>query len=330
MVSKMYREGSPFTQVLPFRRSGSRAVEFKPADAIIVHNLLQVDPIKFVRDPRFFSPGADRRLFAGEYSFDFDVVGVERRWHEIYAAVARDPGKFATIPKSMLFNSQQERAAFIQFNYSRYRVNKIQALPGHSLAQKRAMLSWWKKAHVMHNTIVIANLGLELAMAKKWRGQTRLPDTDLVSEGHFALLRAINLFKVHLGWKFSTYGCRCILKQYQRTVQKHTQYTHLFPVFLEDEKTSKEQGSTEDLDRNFLLADLRRILNGEVDHSVDPLNDREKKVISFRFPLDGSKPLTLSQAGKMMDLTKERVRQLQNKALDKMKDIMEDEYLIEK
>jgi RNA polymerase primary sigma factor len=48
------------------------------------------------------------------------------------------------------------------------------------------------------------------------------------------------------------------------------------------------------------------------------LNERELKIISLRFGLDGQKELTLADIGKKFKVTRERIRQLQNSALSKL------------
>jgi RNA polymerase primary sigma factor len=60
-------------------------------------------------------------------------------------------------------------------------------------------------------------------------------------------------------------------------------------------------------------------LRGEVDGLIAVLDAREKKIISQRFGLDGGKPKTLEDVGKNFGVTRERIRQLQNIALTKLR-----------
>jgi RNA polymerase primary sigma factor len=60
-------------------------------------------------------------------------------------------------------------------------------------------------------------------------------------------------------------------------------------------------------------------LRGEVDGLIETLDDREKKIISQRFGLNGGKPKTLEDVGKNLGVTRERIRQLQNIALSKLR-----------
>jgi RNA polymerase primary sigma factor len=66
-----------------------------------------------------------------------------------------------------------------------------------------------------------------------------------------------------------------------------------------------------------LLSDKN--LRGEVDGLIGVLDSREKKIISQRFGLDGGKPKTLEDVGKNFGVTRERIRQLQNIALAKLR-----------
>jgi RNA polymerase primary sigma factor len=60
-------------------------------------------------------------------------------------------------------------------------------------------------------------------------------------------------------------------------------------------------------------------LRGELRELLQVLDDRERKIIFQRFGLDGGKPKTLEEVGKKFGVTRERIRQLQNLALAKMR-----------
>jgi RNA polymerase primary sigma factor len=60
-------------------------------------------------------------------------------------------------------------------------------------------------------------------------------------------------------------------------------------------------------------------LRDEVGELLEVLDDRERKIISQRFGLDGGNPKTLEVVGKKFGVTRERIRQLQNVALDKLR-----------
>jgi len=60
-------------------------------------------------------------------------------------------------------------------------------------------------------------------------------------------------------------------------------------------------------------------LHGQLDGLLAVLDDRERKIIDERFGLTGKKPLTLEEVGREFGVTRERIRQLQNSALTKMR-----------
>ncbi len=60
-------------------------------------------------------------------------------------------------------------------------------------------------------------------------------------------------------------------------------------------------------------------LRDEVGDLLDVLDDRERRIINSRFGLDGKTPKTLEEVGEKFGVTRERIRQLQNIALNKLR-----------
>ena len=67
-----------------------------------------------------------------------------------------------------------------------------------------------------------------------------------------------------------------------------------------------------------------------VERLVKTLRPREQEVLSLRFGLGGRERLSLSQVGKVLAVSKERVRQIQDRALQKLRDMAEQEHLVER
>jgi RNA polymerase primary sigma factor len=90
------------------------------------------------------------------------------------------------------------------------------------------------------------------------------------------------------------------------------------PISDDDSTEFGEIVGDEDAQTPFeLLSD--RNLRDEVGELLDVLDDRERKIIFQRFGLDGGKPKTLEEVGKKFGVTRERIRQLQNIALAKLR-----------
>jgi RNA polymerase primary sigma factor len=75
-----------------------------------------------------------------------------------------------------------------------------------------------------------------------------------------------------------------------------------------------EQGTIPAADFVFLRQSLRR----HIKQALDDLDEKEERVLRLRFGLDGSDPKTLKEIGEMMNLSRERIRQIEAQALDKL------------
>ena len=92
-------------------------------------------------------------------------------------------------------------------------------------------------------------------------------------------------------------------KDYSAAVEKHHTPNKLFDKNIEDDSNNKESDA-----RKKRTEVLGRILNAQ-----------EKQIISLRFGIPNGDDMTLEQVGKLLGITRERVRQIQNKALDKLR-----------
>jgi len=227
-----------------------------------------------------------------------------------------------------LMKPQEERLMFLRFNYAKRRLQAIQKQirrDGLTLARAKEFLDWHHRFEHFREYLVRTNLALVLAMAKR----TRLGDVDfaeVVSEGNMALLRAVDKFSADRGFKFSTYACRAILKAFSRTALKSTKYRTRFPVEFEPDM---EKSDWVDRRRDQVEDDCIDELKAIVNRNLADLSNVEQTVIRRRFNWEQAEesPLTLEEVGKIIGVTKERVRQIQNKALTKIRSVMEDGVL---
>ena len=234
----------------------------------------------------------------------------------------------AQVGAPQLMKPAEEKLMFLRFNFAKLKIGRIQRrIRRKGLAKKEAteLVQWYNKYEHLREYLVRTNLALVLAMAKR----TRLGDVDfaeIVSEGNMALIRAVEKFNVDKGFKFSTYACRAILKAFSRTAMKHSRHRQRFPVEFEPDL---EKSNWNEIRRDQVEEDCVVELKTIVDRNLADLSDVEQTVLKRRFNWEQneSNPLTLEQVGRIIGVTKERVRQIQNKALTKIRRLMEEGVL---
>jgi len=339
-MSRVHRTTpSPLDQVRRRHRVGVSAPTAKAASKP-AHRTLSADDEKllnqimsgeqdFIDSPAFYEKEAEKKI----YDLAPDIQKPDTSWyHPVMDDLSATKGRTVKSAQQVILTGAEEKVLFHQFNYARYRIWNIQEEIGKSTTklptadQAEEVLRWYRIADRIREQIAETNLALVLAMAKRTR-MSEVDFADLVSEGNMALLRAVDKFDAGRGYKFSTYACRAILKAFSRQGMKLSKYRQRFPTdfdpklersnFLETKRSTFEKDAAEEVKRIVL------------DNRAD-LTDVERTVIEHRFGLEsaeGEKPMTLEQVGQIIGVTKERVRQIQNKAMEKIRLELESNFL---
>ena len=275
----------------------------------------------------FRRPTAERRLvrpLPSETDLRLDVHGNDDSGLSLLAP-----------PRHKVLTTEEERELFLRLNYCRYRVMLVvRRHHGKRLGLRaaRELVQWTHEALQTRSTIVRLNTSLVMAMARRTR-TVGVELSDLVSEGNLALLRCSDKFDCSRGFKFSTYACRAIVSAFIRLSSKAARYRGQFPAAFDPSLERSDYLDRKRVDdADDCVSDLKLILA----HNSADLSTVERRVINARFVLDGPesaakpqrRPPTLEQVGTLLGVSKERVRQIQNRALSKLRTVLEEELLV--
>ena len=273
---------------------------------------LKSTPIDFMDSEEFRMENADR-VICGPAP-DYDDAGSATR------VPSGLPAYLAELCKVPLLNKPQEQYYFRKMNYLKFKAAELQKTLGArrtSTRVARRMEALLQEADSVKNLLTRSNLRLVVSIAKRHL-KPGVNFFELVSDGNMSLIRAIEKFDYARGNKFSTYASWAIMKNYARSVPaEHTR--------LDRFRTGYDEifyDSTDGRGNAFAEELVNKAQRNAIMEILGELNGRERKVISCRFGLGkGTEPETLEEVGNRLGVTKERVRQIEVRTLEKLRRI---------
>ncbi|MBX3443591.1 MAG: sigma-70 family RNA polymerase sigma factor [Planctomyces sp.] len=204
------------------------------------------------------------------------------------------------------------RMNFLKFQASRLRARLSRRRPSRAAVERMERLL--AEAAEARAIIAEANLRLVAKLARKL-GRGDCFD-DFRSEGHAILLYSIDMFDVDRGFRFSTYATHAVQRHLYRQLQRRSRRLQRETSTPADVLADSVPAA--DVDEGLPEVDpqlARRMLAMMHEH----LEPRELSILRSRFGLGGGPGQPLRAVAHQLGLSKERVRQLQNRALEKLR-----------
>lgn len=267
-------------------------------------------PIACVAHASFRRPGAAARLGKIRPEAFPSEMGVE-------SPEVADSWLLPRFARHDLLSDSEEKALFYWMNFLKWRAERTRkALPrsGHPARDIAAIQRDLAEAVEARNLLVEKNLRLVVALANKLAPAPQAMP-ELVSDALPPLIRAVELFDVSLGNRFSTYATWAARNQMIRTLQRMRGNQAVTAASDEIWERLADHRAT-DLSSDPVLNHRTEF----VEALLAQLSERERTIVAARFGLGGhAAGQSLTDIAGQVGLSKERVRQIFLESLDKLK-----------
>ena len=322
VIYNSYRRGMDVdTLAKNFQRN--RSSMYRVLSEIRAQRLLD-QPIEYIYNESFDDAAQAARIVGSMP--DADVFELHRRQMRIPKDA---PPELISNYEMPLLTKDQEQHLFRKMNFLKQRASKMLAemkLPSglinyaklrvETLDQIEASL---KDAAEIKETLIRCNMRLVTSIAKRHSGQAE-NFFELLSDGNISLMRAVEKFDYFRGNKFSTYASWAIMKNFARSIPDEKNRRERFVTGNEEVFDAAVDKRTDE--KECLAAAEQATV--KVNRLLDYLEPREREIIRMRAGLDnGADGMTLEKIGEKLGITKERVRQLNVRAMKKLRTIVE-------
>lgn len=277
-------------------------------------------PIDFIANPAFDHPADEDQAAV--------VDAVLERWQSATDSAGSSTTHLGRLCEAELLSAEQEAALFCQMNYLKCQAERIRQtidLERVEPALLDAIDGRLERARQIRDCIIQANMRLVLSIVKKFVTPQQTCD-EMLSDGILTLMQAVEKFDFDRGFRFSTYAYRSIARYAYRSVKA---------------VRSEESRMVRDADEWAFEQDEDRPASGMHDRVWSQLRERmtmllkqldrrDQFIIRSRYALGAHRKAQSFQAiADRLGVSKERARQLERRAVEKLRQMTSEQELDE-
>jgi RNA polymerase sigma factor (sigma-70 family) len=317
-IFSSYRRGISVEQLAKEYRHNRTSI-YRAINEVRAERLLS-QPLDWIDHSSFHDAGAEGTILAPMPALE-EYEAQRRKMR----APKDAPPELASLYEVPLLTKEQEQHLFRKMNYLKSRAGKLRAKldPARARSQTLDQIEALQdQASLVKDQLINCNMRLVVSIAKRHAGQSE-NFFELLSDGNMSLIRAVEKFDFSRGNKFSTYATWAIMKNYARSIPEEKRRRERYVTGHEDlfdvapDTRSDEQECLASAEQNA----------HRVNRLLEYLDARERQIIRMRAGLDNSEGMTLEEIGQQLGITKERVRQLNVRIMNKLRTIAREQKL---
>ncbi len=322
LIYNSYKRGVT-VEALAKKYNRTRNTMYRFINEVRAQRLLD-QPLDFIYNECFADPAMEEEIM--DLMPDHEKYEAARNSMKVPKDV---PLELASLYEMPLLNKPQEQHLFRKMNFLKHKANQLRerlTLQSGELDSSRIRTQDLDKIEELQEEalnikelLINCNMRLVVSIAKRHAGQT---DNvfELISDGNISLIRAVEKFDYARGNKFSTYASWAIMKNFARSIPEEKNRRERYVTGHEQVFESAPDSRTNEQEclQSAEQASYR------VNRLLEYLDPRERQIIRMRAGLDNDEGMTLEKIGEHLGITKERVRQLNVRAMKKLRTLAED------
>ena len=269
--------------------------------------------VKYVPNPVFAAPDAEEICLGDEKLFTYPPEPTP----DMLDPPESVPPYLSELYGIPLLSREREKELFRKYNYVKYRAAMLQEKirrTGYRTGMIERFEELKEAAAQIRRILIRCNLRLVVSVAKRHVGPLA-GISDLTSEGNLCLIRAVECYDFSREARFATYATWALTKHFARVVPEENYRMSAFVTGQQARLDAAGDARESSSERTELTEHIRAILDRAIVH----LTERERAIVESRYGTRGEPAKTLEEIGQLIGLTRERVRQIEARALEKLR-----------